>query len=97
MSNEIAQQIRACLSMLQHAQNWLQTNSDALISMMRQKAKITESLKLEEQTKQLISDAVKITEEFTVRIQAYDVRRVTTEETLHLNSFAFPVTHLSQD
>ena len=59
MSNEIAQQIRACLATVQHAQNRLQTSSDALISMMRQKAKIADSLELEEQTQQLISDAVK--------------------------------------
>ena len=54
MSNEIAQQIRTCLATLQHAQNRLQTNSDALISMMRQKAKIAESLKLEEKSKRLV-------------------------------------------
>ena len=97
MSNEIAQQIRACLVTVQHAQNRLQTSSDALISMMRQKAKIADSLELEEQTKRLISGEVTIAKDFTVRIQAYDVDRITNEETLHLNSTAFPVTHVSQD
>ena len=86
MSNEKAQQIGACLATLQHAHDRLKSNSDTLISAMKQNAMIAESLEIEKQTKQLFSDTAKITEEVTDRLQNYEVHMITNDETLHLNS-----------